>query len=245
MFSIYGFPYIFIETPPVPLRRQDARPSSDGLCFFYGVCVNTYVYIDGFNLYFGAVRGTPYKWLDLSKMCRLLLPKHTIAQIRYYTALVRPRAHDPQQLTRQQTFLRALHTLPNLSIHLGTFLSHEVDMPLANSSSSPPSTVKVIKTEEKGSDVNLATHLLQDGFAGKYDCAIVVSNDSDLVEPIKVVRNDLRKVVGVLNPHKRQSRELQQNAKFVKRIRAGVLKACQFPSDLKDSHGSFHKPARW
>jgi hypothetical protein len=51
--------------------------------------------------------------------------------------------------------------------------------------------VSIIEEEEKGSDVNLASYLLVDGFAGEYDIAIVVSNDSDLAEPIRLVRSIL------------------------------------------------------
>ena len=65
----------------------------------------------------------------------------------------------------------------------------------------PPQFVKVIKTEEKGSDVNLATHLLHDAHTAKFDIGVVISNDSDLLEPIKLVRHHLKKQVGVLNPH--------------------------------------------
>jgi len=60
----------------------------------------TNVYIDGFNFYYGAVKGTAYKWLDFSALCRLLLPTHSIQQIYYFTALVTPRPHDPDQAVR-------------------------------------------------------------------------------------------------------------------------------------------------
>ena len=80
------------------------------------------VYIDGFNLYYGCLKGTPYKWLDLDALCRRLLPKHEIQRIRYFTALVSARPGDPQQPIRQEIYLRALRTIPHLSIHLGRFL---------------------------------------------------------------------------------------------------------------------------
>lgn len=63
------------------------------------------VYIDGFNFYFGAVRGTPYRWLDFSKLCRLLLPRDHVNRIRYFTALVEARPDDPTKQQRQQTFI--------------------------------------------------------------------------------------------------------------------------------------------
>jgi len=124
------------------------------------------IYVDGFNLYYGAVKGTPYRWLDIGEMCRLLLPHDQILQIKYFTAKVNPRPTDPDQRSRQETFLRALATIPNLSIIYGFFLTHEIMLPLA-----PPGQgyVRVIKTEEKGSDVNIATHLLMDAFDDAYE----------------------------------------------------------------------------
>jgi len=74
--------------------------------------IKTYVYVDGFNLYYGALKGTPYRWLDLAELCRLMLPPNDVQRIRYYTARVGVRAGDPDQPVRQQAYLRALGTLP-------------------------------------------------------------------------------------------------------------------------------------
>src|SRR4030042_2435296 len=122
----------------------------------------TYVYIDGFNLYYGQVKGTPYKWLNLDALCRAYIDtaKNDILKIKYFTALVKPRPHDQDQSVRQQSFLRALSTIPNIEIIYGHFLSHVVSMPLANGSG----YVNVIKTEEKKSDVNIAVHMLHDAY---------------------------------------------------------------------------------
>ena len=109
----------------------------------------------------------------------------------------------------------------------------------------PQKYVKVIKTEEKGSDVNLATHLIHDAHMGKFDIAVVISNDSDLLEPIKIVRQELHKQVGILNPHPNPSRALLPHIDFIKQIRAGVLNASQFPARLSDAHGTFTKPIAW
>jgi len=204
--------------------------------------MKTNIYIDGFNLYYGCVKGTPYKWLDVAKMCRLLLPKDNIRRIKYFTAEVKPRPHDPDQPLRQRTFLRALQTIPNLEIVLGTFLSHEVTMPRSPIGSG---YVKVIKTEEKGSDVNIATHLLVDGFRNDYELAVIVSNDSDLLLPIRVVTEQFGKHVGLLNPQKNPSAALIPHVLFVKNIRENVIKNSQFPLVLTDQAGRFSKPADW
>lgn len=207
--------------------------------------MRTYVYIDAFNLYFGCVKDTPYKWLDLSRLCRILLPKHQIERIKYFTANVKSLPNDPHAPQRQQLYLRALRTLPGLEIIYGHFLSHTVRMPLANPGAAQPKTVEVIKTEEKGSDVNLAIHLLHDAYQERYECAVVISGDSDLLTAVQIVKNDLRKPVGVLNPQRRPSRMLQRHATFYKHIRPGVLAVSQFPATLRDEHGSFSKPQGW
>ena len=144
----------------------------------------------------------------MRRLCELLPPGNPVAEIKYYTALVTTRPGDPDQAARRQLYSRALRTLPGVSIHLGHFVTHEVMMPLAPVPGRPQQYARVIKTEEKGSDVNLATHLLHDAYRGRFEVAVIVSNDSDLLEPIKIVREELGKKVGVLNPHKRPSRAL-------------------------------------
>jgi uncharacterized LabA/DUF88 family protein len=208
--------------------------------------MRTIVYIDGFNLYYGAIKGSPYKWLDLCALCDQLLPRNQIVQVKYYTALVKPRPSDLDAPVRQQTFLRALRTLPRIEIVLGTFLSHVVAMPLARPSPGGPNVIQVIKTEEKGSDVNIASHLISDGYQDRYEVAVLVSNDSDLAEPVRIVREELGKPVGIVNPHNQHpSRTLIKYASFIRQIRVGLLQACQLPPVLTDSNGVFHKPSAW
>ena len=207
--------------------------------------MRAYVYVDGLNLYYGALKGTPYKWLNLAELCRLLLPKDEIVQIKYYTAVVDARADDPDAPTRQQFYLRALRTIPNLSIYFGHFLTQERWLPLVSPQPKQPKKVRVYKTEEKGSDVNLATHLVRDGFRNEYEVAVVVTNDSDLLEPIRAVRHELALPVGLLNPHQKPSRALLPHVTFIKQIRRGQLARSQFPNVLSDADGTFSKPPRW
>jgi uncharacterized LabA/DUF88 family protein len=196
-------------------------------------------------LYYGALKKTPYKWLNLDLMCRKLLPRNSVESIKYFTARVSARPHDQDQPIRQQTYLRALATLPNIHIIYGHFLTHEISMPVAGCSPHKQQYVKVIKTEEKGSDVNLAAHLVNDGHKGLYEAAVLITNDSDLQEPVRIVRHELGLVVGIINPYQRASRALVQHASFVKTIRKGLLAATQFPDTLHDAHGTFTKPKGW
>ena len=208
--------------------------------------MRTRVYVDGFNLYYGSLKGTAYKWLDVASMCDALLPRNRIDKVRYFTARISARPRDPDQPNRQQTYLRALVTDPRVEVHLGHFLTHEVTMPDAHAwSQGMIRPVRVIKTEEKGSDVNLATYLLLDALEDTFDVAVIISNDSDLKEPISLVRNRFGKGIGLLNPQERVSAALKPLAHFIKPIRSGALRNSQFRDQLEDSNGSFRKPRGW
>lgn len=205
----------------------------------------TVVYIDGFNFYYGAVKGTPHKWLDYEALCRRLLPNDQIVKIRYFTARISARPDDPQQAVRQETYLRALATLPLIEIHYGHYVTRPTRMPLANPPARGARTVEVLKTEEKGSDVNLATYLLLDAFQKRCDTAVVVSNDSDLAEPVRIAQSEAGIKVGVINPHRAKYRSRRLQGTFFKQLRPSVLAQTQLPSVLHDAQGTIHKPASW
>ena len=207
--------------------------------------LDTYVYVDGFNLYYGCLKGTAYKWLNLSKLCTMLLPECRVKRIRYFTALVTPTLNDPQKLQRQLTLIRALETIPNLTVHYGHFLTHSVRRPMVNPPKGGPTMVEVVDTKEKGSDVALATYLLIDGFKKDYQMAVVISDDSDLAEPIKLTIEQLGLPVGVLHPSRTHSTQLSQFAKFYRPIRERALKVSLFPPTLTDANGTITKPATW
>jgi uncharacterized LabA/DUF88 family protein len=212
--------------------------------------MRTYIYIDGFNFYYGAVKDTPYKWLNFKKLFEsLLAPAHQILSIKYFTAIVTGKI-DPGQPIRQKTFIRALKKfIPEISVYYGKFLSHNVFKPLAypidqNTFGKYIKFANVIKTEEKGSDVNIAVHLLNDAWLDHYDCAVIVSNDSDLAESLRLVKEQHKKKIGLITPGKTHpSRELLKYADFTKRIRKGVLGASQLPDPIPGT--TIHKPKVW
>jgi uncharacterized LabA/DUF88 family protein len=176
---------------------------------------------------------------------RLLQPKHLILSIKYFTARVSATPNDPQKPIRQETYLRALEAyIPEIEIYYGHFLSNPIRAPLVT----PTKTQRhadVIKTEEKGSDVNLAVHLLNDAWLNKYDCAVVVSNDSDLSESMCLVKQHHKKMLGLITPGRDRwtSRELMVHATFVRRIRDSALKSSQLPDPIPGT--SIHKPESW
>lgn len=209
--------------------------------------MRTRAYIDGYNLYYACLKRSPHKWLDLHQLVQNQLPKNMIDKVRYFTARVSARPHDPSQPQRQETYFRALVTVPEIEIHFGHFLTHEVSMPDAvawNSGKYKP--VRVIKTEEKGSDVNLASYLLMDAVDDLFDTAVIVSNDSDLKEPIRLVRERFGKRIVLLSSRQtRISGALKPLADFIKQFGPNALAAAQFPNTISDAIGTINKPKGW
>ena len=110
-----------------------------------------------------------------------------------------------------------------------------------------PTHVLVRDSEEKGSDVNLATRLLVDGFNGEYEQAVVVSNDADFAGAMRYVRDELRLRVALVNPDSKtpSPRDLADAATYVKRLWKSHLRRSQLPGTLADEVGSIAKPAGW
>lgn len=206
----------------------------------------TIVYIDGFNLYYGCLKGTPYRWIDLCALADILLPKSNVVSVKYFTARVSGSPTDPNKPRRQETYFRALAQNPRLQRIEGTFLSNIKRMPVHQPGPGQDRSVMVRATEEKGSDVNLAVHLVHDGHLGRYETAVVISNDSDLAEAIRLVREDLKLPVGVISPFKKLTRRLQAQASFTRPIRSSHLQASQFPPHIQAPAGrTIRKPAGW
>ena len=254
--------------------------------------MQTRVYVDGFNLYYGALKGTQFKWLNLVELVRHVLPAaHTIDKLIYFTARVSG-VLDPGAPARQQIYLNALNTLPEVEVHFGSFLAKTawrplINLPVADKQISAPTPVtlpegnllvedsqtlpvgsypmrdagkkkrhktarplpdaviaEVHTIEEKGSDVNLSAHLLNDAWKEMFDTAVVISNDTDLVTPIRMVTTERKKPVFVICPGRWQiAPKLKNVASRVRHIHPAMLKAAQFPDRLPNSKIS--KPTAW
>ncbi len=212
------------------------------------------VYVDGFNLFYRCLRKTSLKWLNIQALSEQMLPSFEVVKVKYYTAMIRSRG-DPSKSLRQETYIRALRTLPKVEIFLGLFSSQKVTRErvkptlftrikkrLGLKVGMNP-YVKVFDPKEKGSDVNLAVHLVNDAWQNRYDVAVLISNDSDLIEALKIVRRDCKKQVYVINPHKDPNPELHKHADFVKQIRATHLSSAQFPDTIAGT--KIRKPDKW
>ena len=225
--------------------------------------IRTNVYIDGFNLYYGCLKGSPHKWLNLEKLFDALLPENTVQTIHYFTARVEARPNDIELPVRQATYLRALATLPRVRIHFGSFMTSTARAPVVEcqpdgkprmQNNRPVLKLRpnggvlmemVQKVEEKGSDVNLAANLLSDAFQKRCECAVVVSNDSDLLTPIRMAKEECRTTVGLVLPRDKGSAQLRRLSDFQKPMRTHHLVDAQFEKRLADSAGTITKPGSW
>lgn len=168
-------------------------------------------YIDGFNFYYLRTKQQPHhKWLNLKALADIIVPAGTtVEQVNYYTAHVSGKL-DSDAPRRQQLLFSALSTVPEIKIVKGNFQYEQKWAGLAKPAQAKPDgyvwtqpepeVVKIRHTEEKGSDVNLGVHLVRDGFLGAFDVAYVLTNDTDLVEPIKIVSEELGKEVVMVAP---------------------------------------------
>ena len=200
------------------------------------------VYVDGLNLYHGLKsRGwRRYYWLDLRRLAeRLLRSDQSLAFVRYFTARFQPPADDPDQYVRQDTYLKALETLPDLTIQYGYHL------PKTGTCRRCGATWATF--EEKMTDVNIAVALLRDATQHAFDTAIVVSADSDLIGPIDAVLHGYpEKRIVIAFPPNRHSEQLQRHATAAFRLGRRVIANSQFPTQVTDANGyPLHKPSRW
>ena len=197
-------------------------------------------YIDGFNLYYGlrSKGWRRYYWLDLRRlMQRLLRPNQQLVAVRYFTTRVVAEPGNLDKPKRQNTYLDALKTLPDLSIHFGYFLPKERACRRCGATLST--------YEEKMTDVNIAVGLLSDAQDDLFDTAIVVSGDSDLSGPIEAVRwRYPAKRVIVAFPPDRASKKLRNGPSFI--IGRDAFRDSQLPAQVTSASGHvLTRPAQW
>ena len=200
------------------------------------------VYVDGFNLYYGlrSKGWRRYYWLDLCRLSRnLLRAEQRLAMVRYFTAVVSPEPGDPDKPTRQNAYLEALATLPNLHLHYG------YHMPKQQRCSGCGAIWQTY--EEKMTDVNIAVELLGDAQDDTFDTAIVVSADSDLTRPVTAVRERFpkKRVVAAFPPN-RASKHLRKAATASFTIGRDAFRDSQLPDRVVKPDGYvLTRPTKW
>jgi hypothetical protein len=208
-------------------------------------------YVDGFNLYYG-LRDSGFRrflWLDVHSLAeQVKLPNQHVICTKYFTSLIsgaRPNdspryaAERTEKRKRQATYLDALRAhVSVLKIHFGHFLGKDLTCFACQSTWST--------YEEKMTDVNIATEMLLDAYNDRFDTALLISADSDLVPPVRAIRAAFpEKRVVVAFPPGRSSFELKKaaNAQFM--ISKGPLKRSQLPDEVSAGGFTYRRPASW
>jgi len=212
-----------------------------GLGFFYPVgresSKSRYgLYIDGFNMYHAIKDSCPqYKWLNYRRLGALLIgPADTLGMVVYFTAYAK---WKPASVARHMTYIKALRSA-NIEVVRGRFLKKELRCHRCG---------RTFWThEEKRTDVNIALRMVADAVNDKYDKALVITADSDLMPVIETVHLLApEKEIGIMFPIGRTSHDLRQHADFRRKMKENHLKASQFPKTIPVASGTIDKPITW
>ncbi len=218
------------------------------------------VYVDGFNLYYGLFRGTgccppESKWLNIVRLAEAISESKgveaNINAVRYCTAKALPTDSDPGQPIRQLRLLTALASLPEVQLIYGQHKERPTKVKLYGPNRKVQSpTVLVSKREEKGSDVNLAAFLVRDAAMNVFDVALVLTDDSDLHQAVRIAVEDFEREVWVVSPffrRKEDTKELSNIASKYFRLDPAMVALCQFPDDILNVDGGVvvSRPHEW
>lgn len=238
------------------MRHIDAKPTR----------LRTIVYVDGYNLYYGRLSGTPYKWLDLPELFRQMLgaqdPASTLVQVKFFTApaLAKFARLGSTSTQAQQHYHRALETkYPDgfVSVVLGEHSAGHDHLPLYFERQKPDKDKKahVWKLVEKKTDVNLAMAMYRDASKGHVDHLVLCSNDSDAEPVLEAIREDFPDLkIGLVTPRRPRgeggrvvSTSLDKHADWTRaHINDQELATVQLPKNVVAPNGKvFKKPPHW
>ncbi len=213
----------------------------------------TIIYIDASNLYYGQLRGTADKWLDLEIFsAKLLNPDHAIIAIKYFTSRVIDKSVDQRHAQRQGQYLIALANRPLVEIIEGRYREQaELLAPVREPCTScnkrrTDGRIKVLRITEKMTDVNIADAMLRDAYERRADSLVLISGDTDLAPIVKTVRYHIGIPVLVFNPQKSICNELRRYATFYRNIPPGFAQGCRLPDSFTTADGrTIRCPAAW
>lgn len=226
-------------------------------------------YVDGYNLYYGRLRGSTLKWLDLVKLMDDILAQRDqnerLERLHLFTApaLATFATHGTESVKAQSDYHRALQTKYCDRFRV-TYGKHSFDRDgslLPEFVKGQPydrtRRVRVWHLEEKKTDVNLAIQMYRDAAQGLVDRIILVSNDSDAEPALEAVRADFPHImIGVVMPirppapgtevHRRVSGSLAGQADWIVRhLTDEQLQAAQLPPHVSTKKKPIRKPPHW
>lgn len=234
--------------------------------------LRTRVYVDGYNFYYGCLKGTCYKWLDLYQLfSQQVLPSILVQRagvpcrsellpeaIQYFTArIIETAAKAADSVSSQARYHSALRKLHDGRIRIveGYYSLTKVRMPRIDEACPGRwprdcDRVAVWKLEEKQSDVNLALHAYHDAASDQIDQAVIVSNDTDLMPALRMIRAHTKVIVGLVIPTLDRQRlpnaDLAAHCHWVRRhLTVEELAASQLPRVIHGGKKPTVKPDSW
>jgi uncharacterized LabA/DUF88 family protein len=215
--------------------------------------IKTIVYIDGYNLYYGVLRRSPYKWLDVYKLFAEQVLDSSITdlvEVRYYTApILGAMCDDQSSPNRQRSYIQALTKLRNNEVKIiqGKLVASQPKRrpvePIEGYD-----LVKIHDFEEKKTDVNIAVDMLADVWTGRCEQIVLCSNDSDQEPALRMIKLHHPNIkIGLVAPVSQDSRhiskDLSKHADWHKMISTVHLEQSQLPAKIP--HTSIKKPEQW
>ena len=235
--------------------------------------LRTRIYIDGYNFYYGCLRGTPHKWLDLLPLFeKHILPSALVKDgdghirqstllpspsIKFFTAkIIESVARAPDSVSSQARYHTALRKLHDGRIELieGYYAVNKMKVKIVDAEDPDRAPrecqeIQAWKVEEKQSDVNLALQVYHDAITGQIDHAVIVTNDTDIAPALEMIRAHTNVLIGVVVPTTDHTRppntDLVKLAHWTRRhINSNELAACQLPRVIQGKRPTT-KPESW
>ncbi|WP_223460376.1 6-hydroxy-3-succinoylpyridine 3-monooxygenase [Pseudomonas sp. A-R-26] len=235
--------------------------------------LRTRIYIDGYNFYYGCLRGTPHKWLDLLPLFeRHILPSALVTDgdgrirqsallsspsIKFFTAkIIESVARAPDSVSSQARYHTALRKVHDGRIELieGYYAVNKMKVKIVDAEHPDRAPrecqeIQAWKVEEKQTDVNLALQAYHDAITGQIDHAVIVTNDTDIAPALEMIRAHTSVLIGVVVPTTDQRRppntDLVKLAHWKREyVNESELAACQFPRVIQGRKPTI-KPESW
>lgn len=237
--------------------------------------MRTRIYVDGYNLYYGCLKRSPHKWLDLLHLFEAhVLPSSvpgagaastspwqsaTDPLLFYYTAPIKEvAAKAPDSVDSQKAYHAALqaHSGNRLKLVLGNYSlikakAKKIDPKDPKKPMGLCDPVEIWKLEEKKSDVALSLQAYHDALTKQVDMVVIVTNDTDVAPALQMIRDNTEVQIGLVIPTtdltRKPNAELVQLAHWSRtNITEAELRSAQLPLHVNKGNGKFtRKPTSW
>lgn len=223
--------------------------------------MQTDFFVDGYNLFYGALSDTPYKWLDLrsllTSIAKIENPSSVASSVNYFSAPVQPKLASRGTVSKeaQDSYIRALKS-SHCSVVMGRHTLSEGYAPIYEPGRDPDRShrTKVWKIEEKETDVNIALEMYRCAArsSGEPRQIVLVSGDTDMGPALEAIKSDFPNIRrGVILPHREGHHRtvpgsLKSNSDWIRKvIRDAELEAHQFPDRVPTGKKPAIKPSYW